>query len=378
MPATYYLSVGPAQSGTQILAAGEKPTSGFPHLYYPGVPDLASAAPIQLNPGQQFQADFSLNPVPVYQVTGSITGQPADRGVGLMTLTSSGDDVMLPTKMNSELGTFSLDSVPAGSYILKATSNSEGQPLHAEQRVSVAANIDSVHLAMAPVMPISVVVHLQSHSSSSASSSTTGEIAHVGPIVSSTNDNRPPLSVGLLPTQPNATESFSTFQHRGPGNNTLVLQNVEPGTYSVTLIPQQPWYVQSATYGQTNALYDDITVAAGQSYPLEVTLRDDGASLMVNVKDLGSANHPKADVLILPQPVSRLTPHVLRGVTNSYTDMGLPPGEYLVFAFDRIDGVEYTNPDALSSYASQAAHVTLSSGQQGQASVDLIEVGEGE
>ncbi len=372
MPATYYLSVGPAQFGTQILAAGEKPITGFPHLYYPGVPDLASAAPIQLNAGQQFQADFSLNPVPVYEVTGSITGQPADHGVGLAALTSSGDDVMLPTKLNTELGTFSVDSVPAGSYILKATSNSEGQQLHAEQRISVAANVDNVHLVMAPVMPISVVVHMQSHSASSQDSS------GVRPSGSLSNSNRPPLSVGLLPTQPNVTEAFSTFQHRGPGNNTLALQNVEPGTYSVNLIPQQPWYVQSATYGQTNALYDDITVAAGQSYPLEVTLRDDGASLTVNVKDLGSADHPRADVLILPQPVSKVAPRVVRGMSAVNTETALPPGEYLVLAFDHIDGVEYTNPDALSSYASQAAHVTLSAGQQGQASVDLIEVGKSE
>ena len=378
MPATYYLSVGPAQFGTQILPAGDKPTTGFPHLYYPGVPDLSSAAPVQLNAGQQYQADFSLNPVPVYQVTGTILGQPSDRGVALMTFTPSGDELMLRARVNPEVNTFSLDSVPAGSYILKAMSNSEGQRLHAEQRISVAANVDNVHLAMAPVMPISVVVHLQSHSTSTGPSSSTGDVSHVGHVVASLHDGRPPLSVGLLPTQPNATESFSSFQHHGPGNNTLVIQNVNPGTYSVNFIPQQPWYVQSATYGQTNALYDDITVAAGQSVPLEVTLRDDGASLTVNVKNLGAADHPRADVLVLPQPVSKLAPHVLRGMTNSYTDMGLTPGEYLVFAFDHIDGLEYTNPDALSSYASQAAHVTLSAGQQGQVSVDLIEVGKGE
>lgn len=368
MPATYYLSVGPAQSDGQILAAGQKPATGFPHLYYPGVPDLSSAAPIPLSAGQQAQADFSLNPVPVYEVTGSISGQGADRGVGLITSTASGDDLMLPAKINSELGTFCLDSVPAGSYVLKAVSNSEGQPLRAEARITVAANLDNVHLAMAPVMSIPVVVHLQSRSSSSGAPASAGRW----------NESRPPLSVGLLPTQPNATESFSTYQHRGPGNFGLVLQNIEPGTYSVSLTPQQPWYVQSASYGQTNVLYDDVTVAAAQSYPLEVTLRDDGASLTINVRDLGSAAHPRADVLVLPQPVSKLAPHVLHGMTNPYTDMDLAPGDYLIFAFDHLDGLEYTNPDGLSSYAPQAAHVTLSANQQAQISVDLIEVGKGE
>ncbi len=362
MPATYYLSAGPAQSEGQLLAAGEKPTTGFPHLYYPGVSDLAAAAPIQLGAGQQMQADFSLSPVPVYRVTGSISGQPPDRGVGLITLSSSGDDVMLPARVNGELGTFSIDSLPAGSYILKAVANSGGQPLEGEQRISVAANLENVHIALAPATSIPVVVHLQSRSQ------TNGRW----------NESRPPLNVGLISTQPNTAEPFSTFQHRGPGNGGMVLQNVEPGTYSVNLRPQEPWYVQSASYGQTNALYDDITVSSGQSYPLEITLRDDGASLTVAVQSSNSGTPAKANVVILPQPASKLPPLLLQNVTGTVTESGLAPGEYLVFAFDRIDGLEYTNPDALSAYASQAGHVTLSANQQGQVSLDLIQVGKGE
>ncbi len=367
MPGTYYLSVGPAQSEGQLLAVGEKPTSGFPHLYYPGVPDLASAAPIQLGAGQQMQADFSLSPVPVYRVTGSIAGQPVDKGVGLITFSSSGDDVMLPASVNPELGTFHIDSVPAGSYILKAVSSGGGQPLEGEQRISVAANLENVHLVLAPATSIPVVVHLQSRSSGAGSAGATHW-----------NENRPPLSVGLQSTQPNTSESFSTFQHRGSGNSGLVLQNVEPGTYGVNLIPQEPWYVQSASYGQANALYDDITVSPGQSYPLEITLRDDGASLTVAVQSSDSATPAKANVVIVPQPASNREPRVLRNVTATSTESGLAPGDYLVYAFDRIDGLEYTNPDALSPYASQAAHVTLSAGQQGQVSLDLIQVSKGE
>jgi Carboxypeptidase regulatory-like domain len=374
MPDTYYLSVGPAQSQDRILPEGEKPTTGFPHVYYPGVPDLASAAPIQLAAGQQWQADLSLNAVPVYHVAGIVSGQPPEHGVGLMTFSSSGDDLMLPARVNSETGTFSLDNVPAGSYVLKALSNGEAQQLRAEQRISVAGNLDNVHLALAPAISIPIVVHMQSRATSGAGYAAAG--LNAGPW----SESRPPLNVALLPTQPNANESFSTFQH-GANGRVMVMQNVEPGTYTVNLLPQSPWYIQSATYGQTNALSDDITVAPGQSYPLEISLRDDAASLRVTVKGLtglDTASDERADVIIIPQPASKLPPHVLRGVTNTYTEMGLAPGDYLIFAFDRIDGLEYTNPDALSSYASQAAHVTLSANQQGQVLLDLIRVGKGE
>jgi len=369
VPATYYLSVGPAASEQRILAAGEKPATGFPHLYYPGVPDLSSATPIQLSAGQQFQADFSLSPVPLYSVTGSITGQPPDQGVGLMTLTSSGDDILLPIKVNSELGTFSLDSIPAGSYILKAMANAGGVPLRGEQRISVAANLDNVHLSVAPTVSIPVVVHLQPHASGAGSNS-----------AAPANEERPPVSVALLPTQPNAAEIFSGFERSGAvgGRNGMVLHNVESGSYTVNLIPQPPWYVVSATYGQTNALYDDITVASGQAYPLDITMRDDGASLSVSVRVPDNTNSPRAAVVIVPQPATKPTPHVLRNVLSTSTVSGLAPGEYFVFAFDNLDQIEYTNPDALAAYASQAAHVTLSANQQAQVSVDLIPAGKGE
>ncbi len=374
MPATYYLSAGPAQSEGQILPAGQKPTTGFPFVYYPGVPDLASAAPIQLTAGQPIEADFSVTAVPVYHVTGSITGQAPDHGAGLLTFTSSGDDLMLPASVNSELGTFSLDSVPAGSYILKAMSHAEGQPLHAEQRITVVANLDNVHLALTPAISIPVVVHTQARASSAAGTSIISRSSGS----SSGIENRPPVSVSLLPTQPNATQSFSSFQPSSAGNSVMVLQNVDPGTYTVDLRPQPPWYVQSASYGQTNALSDDITVAAGQAYPLEIALRDDSASLTVTVKGLENTTQPTTSVVILPQPASKLVPRVSHGITNTYTETGLAPGDYLVFAFDRIDGLEYTNPEALGPYASQAAQVTLGANQQAQVSLDLIPVGKGE
>ena len=375
MPATYYVAVGPARSDGKIMATGEKPTTGFPHAYFPGVPDLASAAPIQLGAGQQYQADFSLSAVPVYSVSGSISGAPPDHPVGVMALTSSGDDLMLPTTMHSESGTFSLDGVPAGSYILKAITSANNQPLRAEQHITVASNLDNVHLALTPATSIPVVVHMQSRSTSDGSTAPGG--GHSG---GWRNQGRPPISVALVPNQPNAPEVYSTLGQRADinGRDSMLLQNVDPGSYSVNLMPQQPWYVQSATYGQTNLLYDDITVSAGQSYPLDIVLREDSASLNISVRGLGKSDELQASVVILPQPASKLEPQVLRGITNSYTAMGLAPGDYLVFAFDRIDAIEYTNPDTLSAYASQAAHVTLAAGQQAQVSLDLIQVGKEE
>jgi hypothetical protein len=55
----------------------------------------------------------------------------------------------------------------------------------------------------------------------------------------------------------------------------------------------------------------------------------------------------------------------------------LAPGEYLVFAFDRINDIEYSNPEVLQNYSSQAAHITLSANQRAKVALELIHTGEG-
>ncbi len=93
----------------------------------------------------------------------------------------------------------------------------------------------------------------------------------------------------------------------------LVLQNVDPGTYTAELMPQLPWYVQSASYGQSNLLYDDIVIASGQSYPMEIVLRDDSASLSGTVKSSDAGQPASATVVVIPQPAGKMTPRVVRG-----------------------------------------------------------------
>ena len=359
MPGTYYLAAGPREGETQLVVAGDKQKSGFPHMYYPGVPDFTSASAIQLAPGQQAEADFSLGSVPVFQVSGSVSGQMPDQGVGFQVLTPSGDEVSLPTNFNMETGVFSLENVPSGNYLLRAMSQSGSQPLRAEARINVNSSLEGLRLTLAPSVSIPIVARIDSRAQSGNTATTA---------------QRPPLSVQLVPADINTSEAFSSFD---PARNGITLQNVDFGTYTVELRPRPPWYVQSASYGQTNALYDDITVAAGQNYPLDVVLRDDSASVSGTLKSTtGTPVH--ATVVAVPQPISKVAPHVAKNVTDSFNLSGLAPGDYLVFAFDQADGLDLGSQDVIDSYAAQAAHVTLTPNQKAQAQLDLIHAGKGD
>lgn len=361
MPGTYYLSAGPREGELQLMPEGEKQKSGFPHVYYPGVPDFAAASPIQLGPGQQTEADLSLGAVPVYQVAGMVSGHLPDQGVAFQVLTTAGDEISLPTNFNMETGVFTLENVPAGNYMLRAVSQSGMQPMRAEMRITVNSNLDGLRLTLAPSITIPIVVRTDSRASSGSGS------APASP-------QRPPLSVQLTPTEIATSEAFSTYDGNRGG---IMLQNVDFGTYTVELRPHSPWYVLSASYGQTNVLYDDISVSPGQSYPLDVVLRDDSASISGTVKP-ADGTPPHATVVVVPQPISRLQPHMSRGVTDSFNVSGLAPGDYLVFAFDQADGLELGDQDVIDTYASQAAHVTLTPNQKAQIQLDLIHVGKGQ
>ena len=310
------------------------------------------------------EADFSFSTVPIYQIAGTIAGRQPDQGVGFQLLTLSGDDISLASNFNMETGAFKLDEVPAGSYIVRAISQAGLQPMRAEARVNVATSIEDLRLTLAPTVTIPIVVRMESRGSSGGSTNSPWSPDH------------PPLSVRLVPADPNTAEQFSTFEQRS-GHPTLVLQNVDPGTYTAVLMPQPPWYVQSATYAQSNVLYDDMLVSSGQSYPMEIALRDDSASLTATVKS-SDGSPVTATVVVVPQPAGKVTPRIVRGGSNEFSVYGLPPGDYLVFAFDRIDDLEYANPDTFTPYASQAAHVTLTPNQKAQVSLDLISVGKGD
>jgi hypothetical protein len=121
-----------------------------------------------------------------------------------------------------------------------------------------------------------------------------------------------------------------------------VLRNVDPGKYSVEAMPQGSWYVQSAEYGQTNLLTDDLVLTAGApALPIEVVLRNDGASLAgtVSAHDGGDGS---ATVVVLAERTPNASPKIAyyspprdkSAQDAGFTVDSLAPGDYLVLAFD--------------------------------------------
>ena len=196
---------------------------------------------------------------------------------------------------------------------------------------------------------------------------------------------RSPVSVRLAGAGPGANEAYASFDSsRQPAN--LSLRNVEAGRYTGIIDARESWYVASADYGQTNLLTDDLVLTPGAPpQSLNIVLRNDSASITgtVHAPDSFLGN---AMILAVPERLSKgcrseSPTGILRGTktvqpTEFHLD-GLAPGDYLVFAFDHAEGLEYSNRDVLQSFVSQAAHVTLSPNQRAKVTLELIRTGDG-
>ena len=372
-PGTYYVGAGPyTPQPENLLQIDEVPTTGYRGVYYPGAADRGSASPIQLSAGQQSQADFSLSEAPVYRVSGIVTGYAPNQGVGLQLLDQSGVPVPFGVQFSAENGRFDVRGLPAGNYVLKANAQlAPNQNVRAEVRFSLSQDLHNLHVGLTPALTLPVVVTTESQPSVGRARRSNSQSFLAGPLV----------SMRLIASGPPATDAFAIVEGQ-PGQQNVIFRNVDPGRYSARIDPNSPWYVASAEYGQTDLLTDDIVITPGApAQELHVTLRNDGAELSgtVHVPD-GTAS--PVFVIAIPQgatkTLARITsfvppPDRSRTPNGDDFEMGmLAPGEYLVFAFDRIDSVEYSNPEVLQSYSSQATHITLSANQHAKVALELI------
>jgi hypothetical protein len=160
-----------------------------------------------------------------------------------------------------------------------------------------------------------------------------------------------------------------------PGPASLELVNIPPGTYGVEVNANGPLYVQAATSGITNLLESELPVAPGSSpQPIEITLRDDVASISGNVS---MNNQPLSGMIFAFSDHASIPPRIQpTDPSGGFQIPFLPPGTYKILAVDHPDRLEYANPEALKKYLSKAREITLSPDQSAKIDLELVKVGD--
>jgi hypothetical protein len=165
-----------------------------------------------------------------------------------------------------------------------------------------------------------------------------------------------------------AEESFSTLAHVN-ADGSFEWKNVPAGHYSVQISDASAmpdWFLKSVSAGR-DAVDSGFGVSGGTT-TLDLVASANGAvaeGIATNQKD-----EPFADAVIVAVPEPRFRSHPDR-YRKAVTDQsgrfilrGMPPGAYTLFAWERVEGEAYYNPEFLKGYEGQGKALSLSEGER--------------
>ena len=364
IPDIYFLSVSQGEPSAPGLRGRiiQPSAKGYATEFYPGVPVATEASPIKIVPGERKQLDMLLTAKPLYRVGGAVSGYAAGQNVGLQITDASGQPLAVGSNFNPQTGRFQIAGVSPGSYtIAAAVVGPSGSPALARKQVIVNSDVSNVQLRLAGTISIPVIMRTEFSTAAPPENGFPRRLAATVVLTSVDASSGGDHSL----TRPSGTPEDMTFEING----------VQPGAYSVRLEPAENAYIYSAKYGSIDLLHEDLTVDSDTPVQtIEVILRDDSAQLSGALTLDG--RKAAGAVLLVPENAPRLMKLMPTDSSGAFEFSVLAPGNYKVLGMDRLDDVEYSDPEFLRKYLPKAQEISLSARQAVAIQVELIHVGD--
>jgi len=386
-PGSYYLQARQTQGPAPGAARSSVP-SGYSPVFYPAAADVASAVPIKVLPGGTVQANFSLKRVPFIRLSGTVSGYTPQEQISLSLADSSGTPQSIEISFEPTNGSFRTKWIPPGVYTLTGQSSGEfvvdgsaalssalqssthvvvglgpgrmPSATFASLRVNASTSVSDLHLALQPTIDIPVVIRGLS---------------------ATNNDVQPALpALVLVPKEHSLAGRFvgarpSDSNAQFAGDLHVAFESVVPGRYELKIIPHHDtYYVESATWGSTDLLRNDLVLdSSGSVPPVEVVVHDDGAA--INGKVFFDGTPLQSLVVFLTDKRSKPVFFPV-GADGTFTIWSLAPGAYHVFAVDGSANFDYEDPASLAKISSKIQEITLAPKQSASLNLELATVGE--
>jgi hypothetical protein len=369
-PGKYYVSVtaGPAaqrQLAMQLRTANET----YPAVvFYPSANDVASATPLDMVAGQHARLQFSLPLLPAFKLSGTVSGIAGFKQLSSPVLLDAAErPLFVVARWDTHSGAFEFPAVPAGTYTIQVYAKTEDdRPAWARQSITVNRDVTGVNVALVAGATIPVTIKKELGPTPQPSHCEGGFPARDGKML---DCSKVAAIISLVPVGVRRMQFSAEPDSDDPASFTL--RGIMPGKYRLDVSPMIVAYVSTARSGSADLLREELIVPeGGNAPPIEVVLRDDGATVKMHVH---SDVPEPAYILLLPQSAPLRQPRMFDVDASGEREYGgLAPGDYAILAFDSMEGVEYRNPDFLARYLSKAAHVTLTANTTTGVSVEVI------
>jgi hypothetical protein len=259
--------------------------------------------------------------------------------------------------------------LPAGTYTIHVVrAGPEANECAATvKRLNLTHDVSGLQLALAPCATITVNVHVErtKQETNKTASKTDGDgvssldLKYLVQASLRSDDER-----GMAPTYHARPEKDEA--------DTAIVHGVEPGRYILEVPLIRRVYVESMQSGMTDLLREDLVVAPGAAVPpVEVRLRDDGATLDGTVKL--DPDVKAAAVIAIPEETPRRARNA-SVVSGQFQFPPLAPGRYELFAVDHLDDFAYSEQDVIEKYLAHAKEVTLRPNERTTVELEFVKV----
>ena len=336
----------------------------YPQIFFPGVDDLSKAVAVDLTEGADIRGiDFTMpRPQGQYAIRGRVIDGRTGQAPAKATVNLGGSWSI--RWWDGATGTFEITNLSPGRYSLTARvgdnttlpgilGQTTGEPIAAATVTIVDSDVSNVILTITPPSVI------------------TGRITVEGQLPSTTPLERlrinfvPPASSGGAFST--AVAADATFKVNAPvdGEFRATVSNLPAG-----------FFVKKALFNNLNVLDNPASISTAGT--LEILISANTGQISGRVLNQQSKSAASIGVVLIPNQ-SRDRPELYKRTTvdseGRFTISGIAPGEYRVFAWERIETNSYYDPEVMRRYEQQGTPVQLGEGSRENIEVKLIPEG---
>ena len=345
-------------------------------VFFPGVPNEASATTITLSAGQERAGvDISLLLVPTAAISGTVSFADGSTPTGVQLFLLAHDRIeglafsgfsSVPTVVN---GKFTFTGLTPGRYTVTArpasappTSRGGGPPPSAESMAQFAlteVNVDG--------QDVTVALRLQTGATVAGRLAFSGtlpppaDLSRVRVALSAVI-GRGQAAIGVAPATVDASGAFD-FAGVAPGRYRLSAS--VPGSG-----PTTGWQVRSAMVAGSDALDTPLEIGSAPVSDIVVTFTDRPADLSGRIQDAKGQPAPEYFVIVFASdkkfwtPQSRWIQAKRPASDGRFTFPNLPPGTYNLAAVTDVEQGEWFDPSFLAQLAPASITLTIVEGEK--------------